>query len=243
MQSIHTSNAASAASISATERAATEQISALEQVGRHLAAGTVAANAPAATDREPTTDELAAPGLLATIEAYYDGMARFNLAPNFPTDDETQAFAAKTYEPHWDALKAWRGHATTWAEAMEAMRLADRALQEGDDDLAAPLVSAARHFFDHVVEKSSQLPAAAKEAGRAFDAIEEMQSIVRLARLAIADRITLFQDFETIDTKEPIRLVEDINRALGLVDRQASEAFEVINGLFYKALGAAGRGV
>jgi hypothetical protein len=162
-------------------------------VGQYLAAGNVAANAPVATDREPTTDELAAPGLLETIRAYLDGMARFNAAPNFTTDDETEAFAAKTYEPHWGALKAWSGPAATWEEAIEAMRLADKALQDGDDDLAASLVRAARLFFDHAPEKQDAPHIVTKQQvwdlGEAASQVDSALSVVLQSLDSLGDQL------------------------------------------------------
>ncbi|MDH4438875.1 MAG: hypothetical protein QE284_00620 [Rhizobium sp.] len=58
MRNLSTSTAASAASISAAEKATNELISALEVVRDSFAAGNVAANAPAATDREPAVATL-----------------------------------------------------------------------------------------------------------------------------------------------------------------------------------------
>lgn len=146
MHSLHTSNAAHAASLSVVEKT-DDLISALKLVRSTFAAGNVAANAPAASDREPTTDELAAPGLLSNINAYYEGRKAFNQG----TEDqqETDAFVASTYGDAFRLLKVWDRPAVTRSEAMAALHLADEELQNGGDgELATVLVRAALHFFE-----------------------------------------------------------------------------------------------
>lgn len=145
MQNLHTSNAASAASMFVVEKT-DDLISALKLVRSTFAAGNVAANAPAAIDREPTSDEQAAPGLLELIRAYKEGSAAF--AAGTPEQTESDEFVRSTYGDHYGALKSWVGPAVTRAEAMAALRLADGELENDDDELALAMVRAARAYFE-----------------------------------------------------------------------------------------------
>lgn len=146
MHSLHTSNAAHAASLSVVEKT-DALISALKLACSTFAAGNVAANAPAATDREPTSDEQAAPGLLDLINAYKAGMEAFAAGTN--EEMESDEFVRSTYGDHYGALKMWDGPAVTRAEAMAALRLADKELADNEDDeLGLRMVHAALAYFE-----------------------------------------------------------------------------------------------
>lgn len=145
MQNLHTPNAVHAASMSVVEKT-DDLISALTLVRATFAAGNVAANAPAAIDREPTSDEQAAPGLLDLIQAYKAGMEAFSAATGDQMEDDE--FVRSTYGEHYGALKCWAGPATTRAEAMAALRLAEGELENDDDELALAMARAARIYFE-----------------------------------------------------------------------------------------------
>lgn len=106
-----------------------------------------------ATDRalernhqEPSSEAQAAPGLLELIEAYKAGCKAF--AAGTPEQTDSDEFVRSTYGDHYGALKMWAGPATTRAEAMAALRLADGELANDDDELALAMVRAARTYFE-----------------------------------------------------------------------------------------------
>jgi len=182
MQGLHTSNAASTASMFVVEKT-NDLISALRLVRSTFAAGNVAANAPAATDREPPSDEQAAPGLLELIRAYKEGSAAFSAGTPEQTDNDE--FVRSTYGEHYGALKSWVGPAATRAEAMAALRLADGELENDDDELALAMVRAARAYFEqerrlHVVDRQHvwALGDAASEIGSMIVLMENTLSLL-----------------------------------------------------------------
>lgn len=144
MHKFHTPDAAHAASLVVEKT--DDLISALSLVRTVFAAGNVAANAPAAIDPEPTSDEQAAPGLLRLLKLYQAGCQEFAAA----TADqmESGAFVSSTYGRHYEALAAWHGPAATRAEAMEALLVAEKESSNGDTELPFPLIRAARQFFE-----------------------------------------------------------------------------------------------
>lgn len=151
MHTLHTSNAAHAASVVVEKT--DDLISALTLVRATFAAGNVAANAPAVTDREPTTDELAAPGLLQTINAYLEGKEAF--CRGSVEEQDGDAFVSSTYGDAYGRLKSWKRGAVTRHEALAALRLADDELANGDDELGLAMVRAARQFLDPTSDKQA----------------------------------------------------------------------------------------
>lgn len=207
MQDLYTPVAAHAASMSVVEKT-DDLISELELVRTVFAAGNVAANAPAATDREPTSDEQAAPGLLDLIRAYKAGMQAFNAG----TADQMECdeFVKSTYGDHYGSLKMWEGAATTREEAMEALRLADKETENADNELALPLVRAARLYFEqerrfNVVDR--------KHVWELTDATSEIGAMIMLMRhtLKVLD--------EQMVGNPDIKYVAALQNALRLLQR------------------------
>lgn len=87
--------------------------------------------------------------LLSTIEAFREGNRRFNLTPDFQTDEEADAAIAETYGPPLMVLRGWDRPAETMEEATEALQiLADD--EDLLDWLGAPMVKAALGFLHRI---------------------------------------------------------------------------------------------
>lgn len=145
MQNLHTPDAAHAASMSVVEKT-DDLITALQLVRTVFAAGAVAANAPAAIDREPTSDEQAAPGLLGLVTTYRAGKQEFaDRAP--AVGDPDDSLAAVTYEPPTEEIRNWTGAAESEQAARAALKLGLEEFELGDLETAYPLIRAANAFF------------------------------------------------------------------------------------------------
>lgn len=235
MQKLHTPDAAHAASLVVEKTDGL--ISALALVRAIFAAGNVAANAPAANDREPTSDEQAAPGLLDLIRAYKAGMARFNKDTRRLSDEEAKAFAAETYETPYQQLCDWKGAAKTRKEAVEALQLADEEAENGDGDLPWPLLRAARLYF----EQERRFDVVDREHVWALsDAASEIGAMIMLIEhtLAVLD--------EQMACNPDIKYVAALQNALRLMQRRndylEEQLHEIACRFSESANGAASRG-
>lgn len=179
MQSLHTSNAAHAASLSVVEKT-DDLISALKLVRSTFAAGNVAANAPAATDREPTSDEQAAPGLLDLIMRYRAGKQEFaDRAP--AVGDPDDSLAAETYEPPMEAIRNWTGPAENEQTARAALKLGLDEFEMGDHDTAFPLIRAANAFFRRDLFGISRESLRREDIWQIDDCVTQVDGILCLA--------------------------------------------------------------
>jgi hypothetical protein len=143
----------------------------------HNATGTVAASVPDAADRKPTTDELAASGLVELIQAFNTGCEAFSAGS--PEQTESAEFVKSTYGNHYDALKKWVGPAKTRAEALAALRFADGELANDDDDLVLAMVHAARTYFEQDREPSQTSSTSSENVDRAEIIDREKRLLLR----------------------------------------------------------------
>lgn len=86
-------------------------------------------------------------GLL--IRNYRNGMAAYNSARGL-ANDECDAYAAQTYVPPLEALRAFDGAATSLKEAHDALDLAEQELRDGDIETAEILIRSARLYLVEV---------------------------------------------------------------------------------------------
>ncbi|WP_018235616.1 hypothetical protein [Ensifer sp. BR816] len=85
--------------------------------------------------------------MLTLIATYRRELAFFDChAPE--DDDERDLLAKNTFKRPLRTLERWGKPATSMAEAIEALRLADRAMHDGEDRMAASMVTAALGFFE-----------------------------------------------------------------------------------------------
>ncbi len=245
MQNLLTPKAAHAASLSIVEKT-DDLISALKLVRSTFAAGNVAANAPAATDREPTSDEQAAPGLLQTINAYLEGKETF--CRGSLEEQDSDAFVSSTYGDAYGRLKSWERGAATRHEALAALRLADDELANGDDELGLALVRAARLYFD-LEAKPINLPSSAEvnrascsatvsEVDELYDAFSSVLGCLKIAHLALDERSNFFSDFSLIDANEALRFCDDLKASLKLPVHRIEATLELLSDLTFRARGS-----
>ncbi len=179
MHSLHTSNAAHAASLSVVEKT-DDLISALKLVRSTFAAGNVAANAPAATDREPTSDGQAAPGLLSLIVQYRGAKVQFgDRAP--AVGDPPDSLAAETYEPPMEAIRNWNGPAENERTARAALKLGLEEFEMGDHETAFPLIKAANAFFVRDLAGISRQSPRREDIWQIDDCVTQVDGILCLA--------------------------------------------------------------
>lgn len=179
MQRLHTSDAASAASVSVLEKT-DDLISALQLVRGSFAAGNVAANAPAATGREPTSDEQAAPGLLDLIMQYRLGKEQFGeLAPS--EGDPPDSLAAETYGPAMEAICRWQGMAEDEQAARAALTLALEEFELGEHETAHALMKAANAYFRRDLHGVSLERLRPEDIWKIDDCVTQVDGILCLA--------------------------------------------------------------
>lgn len=87
--------------------------------------------------------------LTCLIADFRAGVAKFN-ANAGGSEEEMDAYADITFRPALEAIRAFDGAATSHAEAMLALEMAEDELRDGDHETAAALINAARLYLREV---------------------------------------------------------------------------------------------